>query len=75
MPKRFDSSVTDFKEQAMQTKKKVLEKLRGIFKTEQQMKAWLNKPNKAFDGEKPITIIDRKEFSRIEGMIYAIESG
>lgn len=36
---------------------------------------WLNTPNAAFDGLKPLEIIERGEVDRIWRMIYQLESG
>ena len=36
---------------------------------------WLNAPNDAFDGLKPIEVIERGEIDRIWRMIYQLESG
>jgi hypothetical protein len=37
--------------------------------------AWLNTPNDAFDGLKPLEIIERGEIDRLWRMIYQLESG
>jgi DNA-binding transcriptional regulator YiaG len=37
--------------------------------------AWLNTPNKAFDGLKPIEVIERGEVDRLWNMIFYLESG
>jgi DNA-binding transcriptional regulator YiaG len=36
---------------------------------------WLQKPNAAFEGLKPIEVVERGEIDRIWRMIYEIESG
>jgi DNA-binding transcriptional regulator YiaG len=36
---------------------------------------WLNAPNEAFDGLKPIEVIERGEVDRVWRMIYQLESG
>ncbi len=36
---------------------------------------WLLKPNAAFDGLKPIEVIDRGEIDRLWSMIYYLRSG
>ena len=36
---------------------------------------WLLKPNNAFDGLKPIEVIDRGEIDRLWSMIYYLRSG
>ena len=36
---------------------------------------WLSTPNQAFEGLKPIEVIERGEVDRIWRMIYALESG
>jgi transcriptional regulator with XRE-family HTH domain len=37
--------------------------------------AWLDAPNQAFDGLKPIEVIERGEIDRLWAMIYYLESG
>jgi DNA-binding transcriptional regulator YiaG len=36
---------------------------------------WLDRPNKAFDGLKPLEVIERGEIDRLWNMIYYLESG
>jgi DNA-binding transcriptional regulator YiaG len=36
---------------------------------------WLQKPNRAFDGLKPLEVIERGEIDRLWEMIYDLESG
>lgn len=36
---------------------------------------WLNSPNKAFDGLKPVELIERGEVDRLWAMIYFLRSG
>lgn len=36
---------------------------------------WLQTPNQAFDGLKPLEVIDRGEIDRLWGMIYYLRSG
>jgi transcriptional regulator with XRE-family HTH domain len=36
---------------------------------------WLDTPNEAFDGLKPIEVIERGEIDRLWSMIYYLESG
>ena len=36
---------------------------------------WLNSPNRAFDGLKPIEVIERGEIDRLWDMIFYLESG
>ena len=36
---------------------------------------WLTAPNEAFDGLKPLEVIDRGEIDRIWWMIYQLRSG
>ena len=37
--------------------------------------AWLDTPNEAFDGLKPLEVIERGEIDRLWNMIYYIDSG
>lgn len=36
---------------------------------------WMQEPNEAFDGLKPIEVIERGEIDRLWGMIYDLRSG
>ena len=36
---------------------------------------WLDTPNKAFDGLKPLEVVERGEIDRLWNMIYYLESG
>jgi hypothetical protein len=36
---------------------------------------WLQQPNPAFDGLKPLEVIERGEIDRIWAMVYQLESG
>lgn len=42
---------------------------------EASLGAWLQTPNDAFDGLKPIEVIDRGEIDRIWALIYFLRSG
>ncbi|MFO1023403.1 MAG: antitoxin Xre/MbcA/ParS toxin-binding domain-containing protein [Planctomycetales bacterium] len=48
--------------------------LTEVIKTE-SLGAWLNTPNQAFAGLKPLEVIDRGESDRIWSMIYFLRSG
>ena len=37
--------------------------------------SWLQTPNEAFDGLKPVEVIDRGEIDRLWSMIYFLRSG
>jgi transcriptional regulator with XRE-family HTH domain len=39
------------------------------------IRAWLDKPNAAFDGLKPIEVIERGEIDRVWRMVFYLESG
>lgn len=39
------------------------------------IRAWLDKPNPAFDGLKPIEVIERGEIDRVWRMVFYLESG
>jgi DNA-binding transcriptional regulator YiaG len=40
-----------------------------------QVPAWLQTPNQAFDGLKPLEVIERGEMDRLWSMIFYLESG
>ncbi len=42
---------------------------------EEFIATWLNMPNEAFDGLKPLEVIERGEIDRLWRMIYQLESG
>lgn len=42
---------------------------------EESLGAWLQTPNKAFDGLKPVEVIERGESDRLWSMIYFLRSG
>lgn len=42
---------------------------------QESLGAWLQTPNQAFDGLKPLEVIDRGESDRIWSMIYFLRSG
>jgi DNA-binding transcriptional regulator YiaG len=48
--------------------------LAEVMKTE-SLGTWLQTPNEAFDGLKPIEVIDRGEIDRLWSMIYFLRSG
>jgi hypothetical protein len=37
--------------------------------------SWLDTPNEAFDGLKPLEVIERGEIDRLWNMIFYLESG
>jgi DNA-binding transcriptional regulator YiaG len=41
----------------------------------QDIPQWLDTPNEAFDGLKPLEVIERGEIDRLWSMIYYLESG
>jgi DNA-binding transcriptional regulator YiaG len=41
----------------------------------QEIPEWLNTPNDAFDGLKPLEVIERGEIDRLWNMIFYLESG
>jgi hypothetical protein len=43
--------------------------------TKESLGNWLQIPNEAFDGLKPVEVIDRGESDRIWAMIYYLRSG
>jgi DNA-binding transcriptional regulator YiaG len=50
------------------------ERLSGVVK-EEAIPQWLNSPNDAFEGLKPLEVIERGEVDRLWTMIYHLESG
>src|SRR3954447_2746285 len=42
---------------------------------EDAIPAWLDSPNQAFDGLKPLEVIERGEIDRLWNMIFYLESG
>jgi DNA-binding transcriptional regulator YiaG len=54
--------------------KRLTEALAEVMKKESLGK-WLQTPNEAFDGLKPIEVIDRGESDRIWSMIHSLRSG
>jgi len=54
--------------------KRLTEALAEVIKRESLGK-WLQTPNEAFDGLKPIEVIDRGEIDRLWSMIYFLRSG
>lgn len=53
---------------------RLMEELRKTIDTE-FLNTWIKEPNKAFDGLKPIEVIERGEVDRIWRMIYFVRSG
>ncbi len=43
--------------------------------TEEAIPGWLDTPNEAFDGLKPVEVIERGEIDRLWEMIFYLESG
>lgn len=39
------------------------------------LKGWLNRPNTAFDGLKPLEVVERGQIDRLWRMIFFLESG
>jgi hypothetical protein len=48
--------------------------LAGVMKPS-RIAAWLEQPNRAFRGLKPLEVIERGEVDRIWRMLYELESG
>ncbi|MGA3068210.1 MAG: MbcA/ParS/Xre antitoxin family protein [Tepidisphaeraceae bacterium] len=53
---------------------KLARALRGVMEPEALVK-WLDKPNPAFDGQRPIELIKRGETRRLWQMVYELRSG
>lgn len=60
--------------QRMREMARLQEALAGVMR-EDFVGAWLNAPNDALDGLKPIEVIERGEIDRVWRMIYQLESG
>lgn len=60
--------------QRMREMSRLQEALAGVMRGD-FVGTWLNIPNHAFDGLKPIEIIERGEVDRLWRMIYQLESG
>lgn len=60
--------------QRMREMSRLQDALAGVMR-EDFVGRWLNAPNDAFDGLKPIEVIERGELDRIWRMIYQLESG
>jgi transcriptional regulator with XRE-family HTH domain len=54
--------------------KRMIDALTEVIKVE-SLGIWLQSPNAAFDGQKPIEVIDRGESDRLWSMIYFLRSG
>jgi DNA-binding transcriptional regulator YiaG len=68
------SPPTDVVARRLTELKRLTEALAEVMKKESLGK-WLQTPNEAFDGLKPIEVIDRGENDRIWSMIYFLRSG
>ena len=60
--------------QRMREMSRLQQALAGVMR-EDFVGIWLNTPNEAFDGLKPIESIERGEVDRIWRMVYQLESG
>jgi DNA-binding transcriptional regulator YiaG len=60
--------------QRMREMSRLQQALAGVMR-EQYVGTWLNTPNDAFDGLKPIEVIERGEVDRVWRMVYQLESG
>lgn len=60
--------------QRMREIARLQEALSGVMR-EDFVGTWLNAPNDAFDGLKPIEVIERGEIDRIWRMVYHLKSG
>lgn len=58
----------------LQTLRRIVDALSEVIRTD-AMGAWLEQPNSAFDGLKPIEVIERGEVDRIWQMIFCLRSG
>lgn len=67
-------SLNELAERRLHELQRLQEGLMGVVKPE-VIAQWINTPNDAFDGLKPIEVIERGESDRLWRMIYFIESG
>jgi hypothetical protein len=54
--------------------RRVIDALGGVIQKE-AIGPWLNQPNEAFDGLKPIEVMERGEVDRIWRMVFYLQSG
>jgi DNA-binding transcriptional regulator YiaG len=69
-----NKSLSDAGRQRMHETARLQQALAGVMRPE-YVAAWLDTPNDAFAGLKPIEVIERGEVDRIWRMIYQLESG
>jgi hypothetical protein len=55
------------------SKQELMDSLNELI-TPEGLKEWLNKPNDAFNGEKPQDLIDNNNYEQIEMMIWRINA-
>lgn len=53
----------------------LLEALADLTQNREEVTAWLETPNEAFDGSTPLQVIERGESDRLWRMIYFLRSG
>ncbi|HEX3553301.1 MAG TPA: helix-turn-helix transcriptional regulator [Thermoanaerobaculia bacterium] len=53
---------------------RLYEALSQVVKPE-ALKGWLNRPNQAFDGLKPLEVVERGQIDRLWQMVFFLESG
>jgi uncharacterized protein (DUF2384 family) len=53
----------------------LLQALADLTQDREEVTAWLQEPNEAFDGSSPLQVIERGESDRIWRMIYYLRSG
>lgn len=51
------------------------DRLAEVVAQEEAIPSWLDTPNEAFDGLKPVEVIERGEIDRLWDMIFYLESG
>jgi DNA-binding transcriptional regulator YiaG len=69
-----DKPLSDSCLQRMRELSRLQKALAGVMH-EEFVGTWLNTPNDAFDGLKPLELIERGEVDRLWRMIYQLESG
>jgi len=55
--------------------RRLFEALADLTQNRQEVTAWLEAPNEAFDGSTPLQVIERGESDRLWRMIYFLRSG
>jgi DNA-binding transcriptional regulator YiaG len=68
------SSADAFRDRKVAEVVRLLEALSQVVQP-RSIRAWLDTPNPAFDGLKPVEVIERGEIDRVWRMVFYLESG